>query len=152
MAKKNGKSVDDVQKIFEKFDKNGDGKISCAELKNVMSALGSETSNEEIKRIMEEIDKNGDGHIDPREFALFFCGGESDGGGDQCGTKELKDAFDLYDADKNGLISASELHSVLKGLGEKCTLSDCRRMIKSVDVDGDGSVNFEEFKKMMSRD
>lgn len=149
MAKKNGKSVDDVQKIFNKFDKNGDGKISSAELKNVLSALGSETSDEEVKRIMAEIDKNGDGYIDPREFALFYCG-ESDG--DKCGTKELRDAFDLYDADKNGLISATELHSVLKGLGEKCSLGDCRKMIKSVDVDGDGCVNFEEFKKMMSRD
>ncbi|KAF3445230.1 hypothetical protein FNV43_RR14924 [Rhamnella rubrinervis] len=146
----NKQSMDEVQQIFDKFDKNGDGKISCKELKNVLRALGSETSTEEVKRIMAEIDKNGDGYIDPREFALFYCGGGSNGD-DQSDANDLRDAFDLYDADKNGLISASELHSVLKGLGEKCSLSDCRRMIKSVDVDGDGNVNFDEFKKMMKR-
>lgn len=144
--------MDEVRKIFSKFDENGDGKISCDELKNVLRALGSETSSDEVKRIMSEIDKDGDGYIDLDEFAEFHRGsGAGDQGDGACGNKELKDAFDLYDLDKNGKISASELHSVLKRLGEKCSLSDCRRMIKSVDADGDGSVNFEEFKKMMTR-
>ncbi|XP_062107537.1 probable calcium-binding protein CML18 [Humulus lupulus] len=146
---------EDVQKIFNKFDTNGDGKISCDELKHVLHALGSGTSPDEVKRIMSEIDKDGDGYIDLQEFADFHCGAGSDA--DSCvadakaGNKELRDAFDLYDLDKNGLISASELHAVLKRLREKCSLSDCSRMIRSVDADGDGCVNFEEFKKMMTR-
>ncbi|KHN41077.1 Putative calcium-binding protein CML27 [Glycine soja] len=73
------------------------------------------------------------------------------GGAGKDDSKELRDAFDLYDVDKNGLISAKELHDVLRNLGEKCSLSDCRRMISNVDADGDGNVNFEEFKKMMTR-
>lgn len=164
MAKKSSVSVsdrpcslgtmDEVQKIFNKFDTNRDGRISCDELRHVLRALGSETSSDEVKRIMSEIDKDGDGYIDVNEFAEFHSGSD----GDHCdseagaaGDKELKDAFDLYDLDKNGLISASELHAVLKRLGEKCSLSDCSRMIRSVDADGDGSVNFKEFKKMMTR-
>ncbi|KAF7816469.1 putative calcium-binding protein CML18 [Senna tora] len=139
---------DEVRKIFNKFDKNGDGKISCAELKEMMLTLGSKTTSEEVRRMMEEIDKNGDGYIDIKEFADFHINDGKDG---VDVTKELRDAFDLYDLDKNGVISASELHSVLKKLGEKCSLSDCRRMISSVDADGDGNVNFEEFKKMMTR-
>ncbi|KAI4299581.1 hypothetical protein L6164_033026 [Bauhinia variegata] len=140
---------DEVRKIFSKFDKNGDGKISSAELKEMLGTLGSKTTSEEVQRMMAELDKNGDGYIDLKEFAEFHCG-ENDGkiNGD---SKELRDAFDLYDLDKNGLISAHELHSVLKKLGEKCSLGDCRRMISSVDADGDGNVNFEEFKKMMTR-
>ncbi|MED6209342.1 hypothetical protein PIB30_053702 [Stylosanthes scabra] len=137
---------DEVRKIFNKFDKNGDGKISCSELKEMLLALGSKTSSDEVRRMMEEIDQNGDGYIDIKEFADFHCTGTA---ADE--SKELRDAFDLYDLDKNGLISAAELHSVLKRLGEKCSLGDCRRMIKSVDADGDGNVNFEEFKKMMAR-
>ena len=138
---------DEVRKIFNKFDKNGDGKISCSELKEMLGALGSKTSSEEVRRMMEEIDQNGDGYIDIKEFADFHCTGAASGDD----SKELRDAFDLYDLDKNGLISAAELHAVLKRLGEKCSLGDCRRMIKNVDADGDGSVNFEEFKKMMAR-
>ncbi|KAL7222805.1 hypothetical protein ACSBR1_024495 [Camellia fascicularis] len=52
--------------------------------------------------------------------------------------------------DGNELISAKELQDVLKSLGEKCSWRDCLKMIKSVDVDGNGCVNFEEFKKMMN--
>jgi len=137
---------DEVRKIFSKFDKNGDGKISRSELKEMLSTLGSETTSEEVKRMMEELDQNGDGFIDLKEFADFHCTepGKED-------STELRDAFDLYDLDKNGLISANELHAVLKKLGEKCSLNDCKKMISNVDVDGDGNVNFEEFKKMMAR-
>ncbi|XP_057433654.1 calcium-binding protein CML24-like [Lotus japonicus] len=135
----------EVREIFKKFDRNGDGKISCSELKDLMAALGSKTTAEEVRRMMAELDRNGDGHIDLKEFGEFHRGG---GGGD---SKEIREAFEMYDLDKNGLISAKELHSVMKKLGEKCSLGDCRKMIGNVDVDGDGNVNFEEFKKMMSR-
>ncbi|CAH1421344.1 unnamed protein product [Lactuca virosa] len=140
----------DVEKIFKKFDVNGDGKISSTELGSILSALGTVAPEEEIKVVMKEIDKDGDGFIDLNEFIEFQRGGS--GVVDrEAADKELREAFDLYDQNKNGKISANELHSVLKSLGEKCSLKDCRKMIASVDVDGDGSVNFEEFKKMMSK-
>ena len=112
----------------------------------MLLTLGSETTSEEVKRMMEALDQNGDGFIDLKEFADFHC---TEPGKDD--SNELRDAFDLYDLDKNGLISANELHAVLKKLGEKCSLNDCKKMISNVDVDGDGNVNFEEFKKMMTR-
>ncbi|XP_058787457.1 calcium-binding protein CML24-like [Vicia villosa] len=132
---------DEVRKIFNKFDKNGDGKISRAELKEMMLALGSKTTSEEVNRMMAEVDQNGDGYIDLKEFGEIHTGG-----GD---SSELREAFEMYDLDKNGLISAKELHAVMRRLGEKCSLSDCRKMIGNVDADRDGNVNFEEFKKMM---
>lgn len=51
--------------------------------------------------------------------------------------------------DKNGSISAEELQTVLRSLGEDCSLAECRKMISGVDCDGDGMINFEEFKVMM---
>uniref|UniRef100_A0A7C9DFS2 2-alkenal reductase (NAD(P)(+)) n=1 Tax=Opuntia streptacantha TaxID=393608 RepID=A0A7C9DFS2_OPUST len=137
---------DEMKKIFQKFDANGDGKISEAELRSLMQALGSETSAEEVKRMMAEMDSDGDGFVDLAEFAEFHARS----GGNAGSTNELMEAFNLYDKDGNGLISASELHAVLKSLGEKCSIKDCHRMIQSVDADGDGHVNFEEFKKMMA--
>ncbi|PIA63707.1 hypothetical protein AQUCO_00201215v1 [Aquilegia coerulea] len=143
-------NMDEVKKVFNCFDSNGDGKISSTELGDVLRALGSYTTDEELQQMMEEIDKDGDGFIDLDEFAEFHRGGGSNGENiNDDGVRELKDAFDMYDKDQNGLISATELHMVLKSLGEKCSLQDCGRMISSVDADGDGYVNFEEFKKMM---
>lgn len=134
---------DETEKVFNKLDKNGDGKISSAELGAVLNGLGTTTFPEEVARMMSELDTNGDGYINLSEFKSFHRRSDND-------DKELKEAFNLYDKDKNGKIYASELHSVLQSLGEKCSIKDCGRMISSFDVDGDGCINFEEFKKMMT--
>ncbi|XP_009596756.3 calcium-binding allergen Ole e 8-like [Nicotiana tomentosiformis] len=140
--------MDEVQKVFKRFDTNGDGMISADELSGVINALGSDTSPDEVARMMDEIDTDRDGYINLDEFAEF-CKGDVNGVGDG-GVNELREAFDLYDQDSNGLISAAELHQILIRLGESCSVQDCTKMISSVDADGDGYVNFDEFKKMMT--
>ncbi|KAL2320531.1 hypothetical protein Fmac_029500 [Flemingia macrophylla] len=84
-----------------------------------------------------------DGFINLSEFAAF-CRFDTVDGGDT----ELRDTFNLYDQDNNGLIS--ELYQVLNRLGMKCFVDECHNMIKSVDSDSNDNVNFPEFKRMMS--
>ncbi|KAG0458298.1 hypothetical protein HPP92_023455 [Vanilla planifolia] len=143
--------MDDVEKVFKRIDGDGDGKISAAELGGVVRALDSNVSEEELKSMIEEMDANRDGFVDLEEFAQFHRAGNGldPGSTSAKGEMDLKDAFDMYDLDGNGLISAKELHLVLKSLGERCSVQDCSRMIGPIDSDGDGYVNFEEFKKMM---
>lgn len=57
-------------RIFKRFDANGDGKISSAELGDALKTLGSVTP-EEITRMMSEIDTDGDGFISYEEFCNF---------------------------------------------------------------------------------
>lgn len=134
-------NTDDVQKVFNRFDTNGDGKISADELGGVLVALGSASSESEIAQMMNEIDTDKDGYISLEELASF-C---SKGSGDE---KELREAFDKYDEDGDGRISAVELHQILTRLGEHCSVEDCESMIGSVDEDGDGYVAFHEFRNM----
>ncbi|KAL5544987.1 hypothetical protein UlMin_008771 [Ulmus minor] len=136
---------DELQRVFDQFDVNHDGKISVTELGDVLKALGTTVPPNELGRVMEDLDSDRDGFISLEEFAAFCRSGSDDGG-----ASELRDAFNLYDQDHNGLISASELHLVLNRLGMNCSIDDCHRMIGSVDSDSDGNVNFEEFKKMMT--
>ncbi|CAA0319222.1 unnamed protein product [Arabidopsis thaliana] len=140
-------SMEDINKVFQRFDKNNDGKISIDELKDVIGALSPNASQEETKAMMKEFDLDGNGFIDLDEFVALFQ--ISDQSSNNSAIRDLKEAFDLYDLDRNGRISANELHSVMKNLGEKCSIQDCQRMINKVDSDGDGCVDFEEFKKMM---
>ncbi|KAL2462996.1 putative calcium-binding protein CML27 [Forsythia ovata] len=144
-------NMEEVEKTFNRFDANGDGKISTEELSGVMKAVTSETTTEEVGHMMQEMDTDKDGFVNLHEFASF-CKGETDPfpATSDGGEKELKEAFELYDQNHNALISASELHVMLTRLGERCSVKDCARMIKSVDSDGDGYVNFAEFKKMMT--
>lgn len=146
-----GMPLAEVEHVFRRYDANGDGKISAEELASVLRALGAPPGPGEVQRMMDEMDADRDGFVDLSEFVAFHCGSrdEGNGGREDATESELREAFRMYDADRNGLISARELHRVLRQLGDKCSVADCSRMIRSVDADGDGSVNFEEFKKMM---
>ncbi|KAM7252623.1 hypothetical protein ACFE04_008132 [Oxalis oulophora] len=138
-------SMDEIKQIFSKFDKNNDGSISADELHDVLASLGFKPSTAEVDGLMKALDKDGNGHIDLDEFVEVFSHD------DESDDKVLKDAFDLYDLDGNGVISADELQLVMKRMGEKCSLAEAKKMISSVDEDGDGNVDFEEFKKMMTQ-
>lgn len=59
----NGLTEDEMKKIFNRFDTNGDGKISSAELGEALRTLGS-NSTDEIHKMMAELDTDGDGYID----------------------------------------------------------------------------------------
>ncbi|RRT83668.1 hypothetical protein B296_00014679 [Ensete ventricosum] len=65
--------------------------------------------------------------------------------------QELMEAFRVFDVDGNGFISPEELRRVLVRLGHgTCSLRECRLMIRGVDRNGDGLVDFDEFWSMMT--
>lgn len=66
-------------------------------------------------------------------------------------SKELCNAFDFYDLNKNDLVFANELYVVLRKLNKKWSLDNYQRMMNNVNTHIDGNINFEEFKKMMTR-
>ncbi|CAL0314915.1 unnamed protein product [Lupinus luteus] len=138
--------VEELEQVFKKFDVNGDGKISSSELGSIMGSLGQPSTEEELENMIHEVDADGDGYISLEEFIeLNTKGVDSDEV-----LENLKDAFSVFDVDGNGSITAEELHMVMAGLGEECSPAECQKMISGVDSDGDGMINFEEFKTMMT--
>ncbi|GAB2279954.1 Probable calcium-binding protein cml25 [Dionaea muscipula] len=137
--------MEEMEHVFKKFDVNGDGKISSSELGSIMRTLGQEVPEEELRIMIEEVDCDGDGFIDLKEFIELNTKGVDH----VEALRNLEEAFSVYDRDRNGSITAEELQEVLKSLGDECSIADCRRMITAVDVDGDGMINFEEFREMM---
>ncbi|WAR18959.1 CALM-like protein [Mya arenaria] len=57
--------------------------------------------------------------------------------------EEIKEAIQEFDKDGNGFISAAETRHVMTNLGEKLTDEKVDEMIRKVDIDGDGQVNYE---------
>ncbi|GMJ09647.1 CALMODULIN LIKE 25 [Hibiscus trionum] len=137
--------LQELEEVFKKFDANGDGKISSSELDSIMGSLGQKLSDEELHKMIKEVDADGDGFIDFDEFVELNTKGVDSNEV----LENLKEAFSVYDLDGNGSISAEELHKVLQSLGDDCSISECRKMICGVDKDGNGLIDFEEFKVMM---
>ena len=64
---------------------------------------------------------------------------------------EFKEAFELFDRDGDGRITASELGIVMQSLGHSPTDVELQEMVREIDENGNGSIELDEFVKMMSR-
>jgi calcium-binding protein CML len=115
----------ELEEVFKKFDVNGDGKISASELGSIMGSLGQPTSEQELNNMIREVDGDGDGCISLQEFIELNTKGVDS---DEI-LENLKDAFAVFDMDGNGSITAEELNTVMRSLGEECSLAECWKMI-----------------------
>ncbi|KAJ7267398.1 calmodulin [Mycena rebaudengoi] len=64
---------------------------------------------------------------------------------------EFKEAFSLFDKDGDGTITTLELGTVMRSLGQNPTEAELQDMINEVDVDGNGTIDFDEFLAMMAK-
>ncbi|ONK77266.1 uncharacterized protein A4U43_C02F4780 [Asparagus officinalis] len=137
----------ELKRVFQMFDRNGDGRITKQELSSSLDNLGIYIPDEDLEAMVAKIDVNRDGCVDMEEFGALYqtIMDERDE------EEDMREAFNVFDQNGDGFITVEELRSVLGSLGLKQgrTVEDCRRMIKRVDADGDGRVNFKEFKQMM---
>jgi len=59
--------------------------------------------------------------------------------------QEIREAFDLFDTDQNGLIDYHELKVAMRALGFDVRKEEVRRILQEVDVEGTGLINFDQF-------
>ena len=59
--------------------------------------------------------------------------------------KEYKEAFDLFDRDKTGLIGTEDVYSLLKNFGDTTPKKEISENLSQFDNDGDGKLSFDEF-------
>lgn len=61
-----------LKTAFRTFDSDNSGKISAQELKQVMTNLGENLTEDEINEMIQEADRDGDGQINYEEFVLMM--------------------------------------------------------------------------------
>ncbi|CAH0002356.1 unnamed protein product [Clonostachys byssicola] len=64
---------------------------------------------------------------------------------------DYKEAFQLFDKDGDGEITTAEIGEIMKSLGLNPSEDELEDILNEVDVDKNGSVDFNEFVAMMSR-
>ncbi|CAL0324051.1 unnamed protein product [Lupinus luteus] len=137
----------ELKRIFQLFDRNGDGRITKKELNDSLENLSIFIPDNELTKMIEKIDVNGDGCMDMDEFGELYQSIIEDRDEEE----DMKEAFNVFDQNRDGFITVEELRSVFASLGLKQgrTVEECKKMIMKVDVDGDGMVDYNEFKQMM---
>lgn len=65
-------SEEEIREAFRVFDKDGNGFISAAELRHVMTNLGEKLTDEEVDEMIREADIDGDGQVNYEGCIAFI--------------------------------------------------------------------------------
>ena len=63
---------EEMNEAFRVFDKDGNGVITAAELKQVMANLGENLTEEEVSEMIKEADTDGDGVVNLEGGDILF--------------------------------------------------------------------------------
>jgi len=136
--------LDCLKEAFALFDRDRDGEINTEELAKVMRTHGFDPTEEDLKDMIRNVDTNANGAIDFNEFIDMMVkrGANVE--------EDVAHAFKVFDRDGDGLITGEELRLTMNNLGEPITEAEVNAMIAEADLDGDGKINFVEFKSLMA--
>merc|ERR1712224_1143213 len=70
-------SEEEIKEAFHVFDKDGNGFISAAEIRHVMTNLGEKLTDEEEDEMIREADIDGDGQVNYEEFVTMMTSSDS---------------------------------------------------------------------------
>ncbi|XP_065136892.1 calcium-binding protein 5b [Paramisgurnus dabryanus] len=144
--------IDELRDAFKEFDKDKDGLITCKDLGNLMRTMGYMPTEMELLELSQSINMNLGGRVDFEDFLDLMTPKLLAETAGMIGLNELKEAFKEFDIDGDGSITKEELrHAMLKLLGETGNKKEIEAVVREADNNGDGTVDFEEFVKMMSK-
>ncbi|KAF2297407.1 hypothetical protein GH714_023418 [Hevea brasiliensis] len=133
-----------LKELFKMLDTDNSGTITFEELKEGLKRVGSQLMESEIKALMEAADIDNSGTIDYGEFlaaTLHLNKMERE--------ENLIAAFAYFDKDGSGYITVDELQQACKDFGLDDVQLD--EMIKEIDQDNDGRIDYSEFTTMMRK-
>lgn len=157
----------DIEKMFERafriFDEDGDGFITQSELKATIFKLGMEATDEEIEDIFQRIGKSG--KISFSDFRNILVSDADEIDEEISSLKDdmlsgltspkvfegidKREAFELFDENKDGFISTDEVQRVYTHLGQEINERTASEIVHKFDADGNGVLDYHEFCSML---
>ncbi|CDJ28906.1 uncharacterized protein EMH_0045050 [Eimeria mitis] len=145
--------TDELNKIFQRMDKNGDGQLDKQELMEGyvellklkgedVSAVDKSAIEYEVEQVLEAVDFDKNGFIEYSEFVTVAMDRKT-----LLSRQRLERAFGMFDSDGSGKISSAEL-AMIFGVSE-LDGDAWRRVLAEVDANNDGEIDFAEFQQML---
>lgn len=134
----------ELAETFKMFDLNNDGHITKEELGTVMKQLGRETTDNDLQTMINDADTNGNGVVELDEFIQMMKNQTKSMSSDDA----IRQAFRVFDKNGDNYINRDEIRTAMNNLGENVTEKEVDEMLSCMDINKDGKVSFEEFKKM----
>merc|ERR1719228_2508214 len=134
-----------IHEHFRRLDRNHDGSLDVNELVELLMEMGIDKAEAvtEAKAIISTSDTDGSGAIEFNEFTQIWQR--------KLLTENeayIRAVFTVLDEDCGGTIDAVELANVLD-MHKEGDREVVQEIINEVDADGDGVINYEEFRNAM---
>jgi len=138
-------SSHNILKMYRYFNKAGDCRLTKEELKNGLNKYRNEGEvNEKVDNLFLLLDGDNNGYIEFEEF-LRACIDKKEILNDEY----LKYAFKFLDKQNKNMLSAQQINSAFLVGNNKLFEIAITNALNGVDENGDGMINFEEFKILM---
>ncbi|CAK9169152.1 unnamed protein product [Ilex paraguariensis] len=134
----------DYERIFNRFDEDGDGKISTLELQRCVGSIGSKLALEDVKLVVDSLCSDQGGLLGLDGFV-----GLMESKDEEEKMEDLRKTFGMYEMEGCECITPKSLKRMLSRLGESRSVDECVVMINQFDLNGDGVLSFDEFELMM---
>ncbi|KAM8818022.1 calcium-binding protein 4 isoform 2-T2 [Rhynchonycteris naso] len=142
--------LDELRAAFEEFDTDRDGYIGYRELGACMRTLGYMPTEMELIEVSQHVKMRMGGRVDFEEFVELMGPKLREETAHMLGVRELRIAFREFDRDRDGRITVAELRQAAPALlGEPLVDLELDEMLRDMDLNGDGTVDFDEFVMML---
>ena len=132
------------KEMFKRADKNKDGKVSTDECKLVIESIFGNLSQKTILLMVNYADMNGDGTVCYQEFSDILK--------QKIRRENLVKEFEMLDNNGDGKISRQEIKKVIAKVGKvQKTDAEIDKIIRDVDDNGDGYLEYNEFLKVFMK-
>ncbi|CAG8477438.1 9759_t:CDS:2 [Diversispora eburnea] len=129
-----------IKKLFDELDYDKKGVLTRENIQKGLKRLGNHPSrNKYAAELLQKIDTTSDGVIDLKEFKAFVEEKE----------KELWKLFIEIDNSHDMRLQPEELEIALKKSGINCTKPEIKKFIKTIDKDGNGVIDFAEWRDFL---
>ncbi|CAJ1086742.1 calcium-binding protein 2 [Xyrichtys novacula] len=143
--------LDELQEAFKEFDYDQDGYLNYKDVAECMRTMGYMPTEMELLEIVQQIKMRMGGLMDFEDFVELMGPRMMGETAHMLGLKELQSAFVQFDLDGDGKINQDEMKEAIKSLlGEKLKKGELEEILKELDINADGNIDFEEFVMMLS--
>lgn len=141
--------VSSVLKIFDGFDKGGDGLISRAEFAELLGIFGGEVNPASIQQLMSTLDGSGDGMVDREEFLQWYSDKSDED--DDILRSAPQQIFRLFDEHNTGELTIAQFKDKLDALRLGFTVDEQIAIVNELDRHGKGTIGKKEFECLFAK-